>query len=43
MLIVGYDDGVWRIHNSWGKPKEHKYTYASVTRLLPVYDHEGRL
>lgn len=30
MLIVGCENGTWRIHNSWGKPKEHNYTYASV-------------
>ena len=30
MLIVGHKDGMWRIHNSWGKPNTHKYTRASV-------------
>lgn len=30
MLVVGYADGVWRIHNSWGKPARQTYTRASV-------------
>ena len=30
MLIVGYEKGIWRIHNSWGRPEKHAYTQASI-------------